>query len=144
MTTPEVILRDRVVTPGELHELAASVGWLDHYDWDSIPRALHGSVAGVTALSGNAVVGCARLVGDGSRYFYVQDVLVREDRADEGIASRMVERLLAWIVQTAPTGAFVGLFSSPEARGVYESLGFRADDTMTGMHRSLDEGEPTR
>ena len=109
--------------------------WLDHYDWPSMGRALTHSIAGVVAVDGDRVVGAARLVGDGVRYFYVQDVLVEPDHTDEGIASRMVQRLLDVAHETAPAEPFIGLFSSPDARGVYESLGFRADDTMTGMHR---------
>jgi GNAT superfamily N-acetyltransferase len=127
---------DRVATVAELRELARSVDWLDHYDWPSMGSALAHSVAGVVALDDDRVVGAARIVGDGVRYFYVQDVLVEPDHTDEGIASRMVHRLLDVVHAAAPADPFIGLFSSPEARGVYESLGFAADDTMTGMHRA--------
>jgi GNAT superfamily N-acetyltransferase len=127
---------DRVATVAELRELARSVDWLDHYDWPSMGRALERSIAGVVAVDDDRVVGAARIVGDGVRYFYLQDVLVEPDHTDEGIASRMVQRLLDVVQATAPADPFIGLFSSPEARGVYESLGFAADDTMTGMHRA--------
>jgi GNAT superfamily N-acetyltransferase len=126
---------DRVVTVAEFRELARAVDWLDHYDWPSLGRALAGSVAGVVAVDGDRVVGAARVVGDGVRYFYVQDVIVEPDHTDEGIASRMVQRLLDVVDAAAPADPFVGLFSSPDARGVYESLGFAAGDGMTGMHR---------
>jgi GNAT superfamily N-acetyltransferase len=126
---------DRVATVAELRELARAVDWLDHYDWPSMGRALARSTAGVVALDDDGVVGAARMVGDGVRYFYVQDVLVEPDHTDEGIASRMVQRLLDVAHAAAPSDPFIGLFSSPEARGVYEGLGFAADDTMTGMHR---------
>lgn len=129
-----VRLVDRVVTVAELRELARAVDWLDHYDWSSMGRALARSIAGVVAVDRDRVVGAARVVGDGVRYFYVQDVLVEPDHTDEGIASRMVQRLLD-VVDATAAEPFVGLFSSSEARGVYESLGFVADDSMTGMHR---------
>ncbi|HWM35404.1 MAG TPA: GNAT family N-acetyltransferase [Pseudolysinimonas sp.] len=132
-----VILDERAPTVAELHDLAEAVGWLDHYDWQSIGAGLERSLAGVVALDDGKAAGCARVVGDGVRYFYIQDVLVHPGRTDDGLATRMVERLLGWIERTAPAEAFVGLFSSPDARGVYEGLGFGEPDDMTGMVRFL-------
>ena len=83
----------------------------------------------------------ARLVGDGLRYCYLQDVLVDPEFSDQGIASTLVERLLAWIASQGSAEVFVGLFSSPEAEGVYESLGFAASSDMTGMHRWVRPGD---
>ena len=125
---------DRVATLEELRALAHSVDWDDHYDWPTIDRSLTASVHGVVATVDGHVVGMGRLVGDGAHYFYVQDVIVDPAHSDEGIATQIVERLLAWVERTAPSDAFVGLFASDEARSVYETLGFTADDGMTGMH----------
>lgn len=119
---------DRVPTVDEQRAVATSVGWGEHFDWASIGASLVGSLHGVVALDGDEVVGVGRLVGDGVRYFYVQDVMVRPEASDEGIASRIVERLLEWARSQAPADAVVGLFASPEAVGVYEGLGFAAAD----------------
>jgi GNAT superfamily N-acetyltransferase len=127
---------DRPPTAEELRTLADAVGWADHFDWDTVDRALDGSLLGAVALDGGEVVGCARVVGDGMRYFYVQDVLVRPEASDQGIASALVERLLARIDERAGTRAVVGLFASPEAVGVYASLGFEpAEGDPLGMTR---------
>jgi GNAT superfamily N-acetyltransferase len=133
---PAIAIEERPPTTAELRALAEAVGWTDHYDWDTIGGALVNSLYGVVALDGTRVVGCARLVGDGVRYFYVQDVLVDPVREGDGIATTLVETLLEWIRATAPAEAFVGLFSSPDARGVYEGVGFAAPDDMTGMART--------
>lgn len=128
---------DRPPTAAELRSLAVAVGWLDHFDWDSVDRALAGSVMGVVAVDGDEVVGAARVVGDGVRYLYLQDVLVRPEASDRGIASALVERLLDRLAVVAAPKAVVGLFASPEAVGVYESLGFRAaDGDPLGMLRT--------
>jgi GNAT superfamily N-acetyltransferase len=133
--TIPVEFQDRVATAPELQRLAEAVDWLDHYDWATMPAALAASLHGVVAVADSRVVGAGRLVGDGVRYFYVQDVLVDPDYADHGIASSIVERLLGWIDRVAAEKPFIGLFSSPEAEGVYESLGFAVPEDMTGMHR---------
>src|SRR4051812_34685560 len=132
-----ITFEQRPPTATELGTLAEAVGWTDHYDWDTIGGALANSLHGVVALDRARVVGCARLVGDGVRYFYVQDVLVDPEREGDGIATTLVEMLLEWVHSTAPAVAFVGLYSSPEARGVYEGLGFAAPEDMTGMVRTI-------
>ena len=141
-STPDIDFVDRVVTLPELRRLASTVDWLDHYDWSTMDAALAASLRGVVAIAGSTVVGTARLVGDGLRYCYLQDVLVDPEFSDRGIASTLVERLLAWIASQGSAEVFVGLFSSPEAEGVYDSLGFAASSDMTGMHRMVRSGEP--
>lgn len=139
-----VTWHERIPTVDEQRAVAAAVGWLDHFDWSSVGDALAGSRHGVVAIDDDGPVGVGRLVGDGVRYWYVQDVMVRPDEAGEGIATEIVERLLAWVRSHAPAEAVVGLFASPEAVGVYESLGFEAavDDPL-GMTRTL-QGEARR
>lgn len=134
---------ERVPTRDEQRDVAASVGWGDHFDWDSIAASLVNSLHGVVALDDGRVVGVGRLVGDGVRYFSVHDVMVRPEAAEQGIASQIVERLLAWVRQQAPAEAVVGLFASPEAVGVYESLGFAAADRdPLGMTLDIDPARP--
>ena len=137
---PDIEFVDRVVALPEFRRLAEAVGWLDHYDWTTMDAALAASLRGVVAIAGSTVVGSARLVGDGVAYCYVQDVLVDPEFSDQGIASTLVERLLAWIASQGSAEVFVGLFSSPEAEGVYESLGFAVSSDMTGMHRMVRRG----
>lgn len=123
---------DRVATVTEHQALAAAVGWEDHFDAASLPQALSGSLFGVVAVVDADVVGMARLVGDGVSYFYVQDVIVHPDHADDGLGTALVKRLIDWVASVAPAPAFVGLFASDEAIGVYESLSFSTGDS-TGM-----------
>lgn len=123
-----VTFEDRVPTVAEQRTVAEAVGWLDHFDWATIGGSLERSLHGVVALVDGAPVGVGRLVGDGVRYCYVQDVMVDPAASEQGVATRIVERLLAWVREAAPAEAVVGLFASPEAVSVYEGLGFRAAD----------------
>lgn len=134
--TPDFV--KRVPTVAELRTLAHSVGWDEHYDWDTIGRSLDGSLQGVVATVDGRIAGTGRLVGDGARYFYVQDVIVDPAHSEQGIATEIVERLLEWVRRTAPSAAFVGLFASNEARSVYEALDFSSDGEMVGMHREIE------
>lgn len=136
-----VTFAERVPTAAEQREVAEAVGWADHFDWASLPASLAGSLHGVVVLDGDRPLGVGRLVGDGVRYFYVQDVLVHPDAAEQGIATQIVERLLSWVREAAPAEAIVGLFASPEAIGVYDELGFAAaSDDPLGMTLTLQGG----
>ena len=129
-------IEQRLPSLDEFRALAESVDWIDHFDWLSMESALEASLFAVVAVADDRVVGAARVVGDGVRYFYLQDVMVDPAYSDEGIATRLTEALLHWIDSAAAPKAFVGLFASPDAEGVYDELGFTTAE-MTGMHRLL-------
>ena len=126
----------RLPSVDEHRRLAASVGWEDHFDWATIGASIAGSLQGAVVTRDGQVVAMGRVVGDGVRYFYLQDVIVDPDHAEGGLGSRVVEALLEWIAVTAPAPAFVGLFASPEAEHLYSEFDFGTED-MTGMHREV-------
>ena len=128
---------DRLPTAAEHARLAASVGWDSHFDDEVRSASLAASLAGVVGVDDSGrVVGMARAVGDGMQYAYVQDVVVDPAHDGQGVATRMVERLLSLLRPDGDIELFVGLFASDEAVGVYESLGFASGDA-TGMHQRL-------
>lgn len=129
-------IEQRLPSVHEFRALAEAVDWIDHFDWASIGSALDASLTAVVAVADGRVVGTARVVGDGVRYFYLQDVMVDPAHSEEGIATQLTTALLRWIDSAAAPKAFVGLFASPDAEGVYDELGFSTDE-MTGMHRLL-------
>ena len=133
----------RVADPDEHRALARAVGWDDHFDWNTIPNSLDRSLTGIVVMRAGAAVGMGRLVGDGEHYFYLQDVIVHPDHTEGGLGSEIVARLLAWVADNTPAPAFVGLFASDAAIGLYESFGVSAEG-MTGMHRFVDPTEPIR
>jgi GNAT superfamily N-acetyltransferase len=142
MTAGDYRAVHRLPTVEEHRALATSVGWADHVDWATLPLSLAGSLTGVVVLRGGDAVAMGRIVGDGAHYFYVQDVVVHPDHREEGLGTLVLEELLAWIQRTAPSDAFVGLFSSPEGETLYAEHGFGTED-MTGMHRTVRPGTPT-
>ncbi|GAA1677812.1 GNAT family N-acetyltransferase [Glycomyces endophyticus] len=136
MTTACTVV-DRLPTPAEHRLLAEAVGWGGAFDWDTLPASLAGSTAGVVALDGDRVVGMGRLVGDGVKYFYVQDVAVLPDAQGAGVGTALVRRLLELVAATAPATAFVGLFATGDAVPLYERHGFTRGD-MDGMFRLVE------
>jgi ribosomal protein S18 acetylase RimI-like enzyme len=99
--------------------------------------SLAGSLTGVVAIKGSQVIGMGRLIGDGVKYFYVQDVAVLPAYQGYKIGSAMLDRLLDYVARTAPATAFVGLFATDSAVNLYQRHGFTSGD-MAGMFRLVE------
>lgn len=141
LVNPHVALVDRLPTDVEHRALAEAVGWHHAFEWSTMAASLRGSTLGVVALDGDRVVGMGRVVGDGVKYFHVQDVVVIPELQGTGLGGRLVDRLLELIAELAPAPAFVALFSTTEGSGLYTSRGFSEGD-MTGLFRILDPKDP--
>lgn len=132
-----VDLHDRLPTPDEHRRLAEAVGWSHAFDWASLPASLAGSTLGVVAVDGHEVVGMARVVGDGVKYFAVQDVVVLPAQQGRGIGRALLDRVLGRIAERAPATAFVSLFATVEGGALYRAAGFATGD-MVGMTRLVE------
>lgn len=140
--TDGIAIEDRVATTGEHRAIAESVGWAEAFDWQTLPLSLDGSLSGVVAVADGQVVGMGRLVGDGAKYFYIQDVAVIPQYQGHGVGKAIIDRLLVHVAQSAPSTAFVGLFSTEQAKEVYSSRAFAAGD-MAGMFRLVEPAQAT-
>jgi GNAT superfamily N-acetyltransferase len=127
-------IEPRVPTPEEHRRLAVRVGWERGFHWPSVPASLAGSLFGVVAMAADEVVGMGRLVGDGSLYFYIQDVAVDPDWQGHGVGQQIMDALLAHIREVSTGPVFVGLFATGAAKRLYARNGFSEGD-MTGMYR---------
>ncbi|WP_194762807.1 GNAT family N-acetyltransferase [Microbacterium sp. UFMG61] len=135
--TDATTMLDRVATAAEHRSIAESVGWHDAFDWTTIADSLAGSTFGVVAHVGSEAVGMGRVVGDGVKYFYIQDLAVIPAFQGTGLGARLLDRLTDRIAATAPTTAFVGLFSTAAGTDLYASRGFGSGD-MTGLFRLIE------
>src|SRR4030065_318802 len=73
----------------------------------------------VLELDGEAV-GCARIVGDGGVYFYLQDVIVLPEHQGRGQGARLMDALLGALEGSARPGAFIGLMAAGRGQPLYE------------------------
>ncbi|MFE6994346.1 GNAT family N-acetyltransferase [Microbacterium sp. NPDC057659] len=137
MTDWQII--NRVPTAAEHRAIAVQVGWEHAFDWDTLDDSLAGSQLGVTALIDDLPVGMGRVVGDGVKYFYVQDLAVAPGQQRTGLGTVLLQNLLDQIAGMAPSTAFVGLFATPEGDALYRANGFSGGD-MTGMFRLVESG----
>ena len=127
-------LERRVPTLEEHRSLALAVGWTDAFDWSTMQGSLDGSLAGAVVTDGGATVGMGRLVGDGVKYFYVQDMVVAPGHQQRGVGKLILDALLEHVAEVAPDHAFVGLFATGAGEGLYRAGGFDVPG-MTGLAR---------
>jgi GNAT superfamily N-acetyltransferase len=131
-------LMERLPTVEEHACLWAAVGW-GTVNLSMSAASLGGSVYGVVVRHEDAVIGMGRIVGDGSMYFYIQDVAVLPEFQNFGVGQRIVEQLLQYIEAHSWPGAFTGLFASHGNDSFYERYGFRNHAPgMTGMFKVME------
>jgi GNAT superfamily N-acetyltransferase len=124
---------ERLPTVEEHRALFEAVGWTP-YAPEAAAIALRHSLYGLVALHDGQVIGGGRVVGDGGKFFYIQDFAVRPEHQGRGIGTQMMEHLLAWIKANAPPEPFVGLFATSAAIPFYQRYDFgERRDVLCGM-----------
>lgn len=126
-------ITNRIPAIQEYIQLCTEVGWKEYMNFDAAEQSLRNSVFGVVVQAGESVVGMGRVVGDGSIYFYIQDIAVSPEHQNKGIGKMIMQAITDYIQEHAPEKAFVGLFASQGKEPFYGQFGFNRHDGMTGM-----------
>lgn len=102
-------------------------------------KGLPNSLYGVTIVHEptGEVVGMGRIVGDGGTVYHVCDMVVHPDHQGQGLGTRVMEALDAYIDETAPSGAYVNLIADVD--GFYEGFGYEETAPASkGMYRRVE------
>ena len=110
-------------TAKEMITLRESVGW-GIPDTECLQKGLDNSLHGVCAVADGAVIGTARVVGDGFTVFYIQDVIVNPEYQRMGVGLAMMKAIMNYICGNACNGAIVGLMAAKGKEKFYEKFGF--------------------
>ncbi|WP_232687437.1 GNAT family N-acetyltransferase [Halobacterium zhouii] len=116
-------VREELPTPERFVALRDAAGMASRSE-DGVARGLPNSVYGVTVVETETdeTVGMARIVGDGATVFHVCDMAVHPDHQRQGLGSRMMDAIVAYLDEHAPPGAYVNLMADVD--GFYEQWGF--------------------
>ncbi|MHA6531077.1 GNAT family N-acetyltransferase [Paenibacillus sp. BAC0078] len=136
--TAIIELIERLPTVEEHSMLWEAVGW-SKVNTEMTAASLNGSVYGLVLCHEQNAIGMGRIVGDGSMYFYIQDVAVLPEYQGQGLGNRIIGQLLEYIQAHCYPGAFVGLFASHGNDTFYERHGFQNHAPgMTGMFKVME------
>ena len=121
-----IVLLENELTAEQFCNLQEAVGF-GRPGTIQIEKALENSIYSVSICIGGEVIGMGRLVGDGARIFYIQDVCIYPAFQGKGIGKLIVEKLLDYIKNNsiANTTVTVGLMSAKGKEEFYHRLGFR-------------------
>jgi ribosomal protein S18 acetylase RimI-like enzyme len=126
-------LIERIPTPGEHRAMFEAVGWQPYTEAET-GQALANTLYGVIALKDGAIIGMGRVIGDGGKFFYVQDFAICPEYQGQGIGTAMMDRMMAYIQSAAPGDPFVGLFATEMAIPFYRKYGFEPrTEILSGM-----------
>ncbi|MEO3943917.1 GNAT family N-acetyltransferase [Gorillibacterium sp. CAU 1737] len=98
-------------------------------DLPMLQKALLQSLDVISAWDQEELVGLIRVVGDGVTIVYIQDLLVRTDYQNRGIATRLMEQALARYEKVRQKVLLTE--EAPDVRHFYEKHGFQSCDQGT-------------
>lgn len=118
---------------GAISRLYEEMGWWADASAhpDLVRRLVEGSHCFCLAMDGGQVVGMGRAISDGVSDAFVHDIAVTDARRGEGIATRLVTRLVDHLKESGID--WIGLIAKNHASGVYTRCGFRPMDDATPM-----------
>lgn len=122
-----ITLREGPPPRESLLALYNDVGWSAYTrDPERLVAAVERSLLVIGAYEGEALLGLARVVGDGLTIVYLQDLLVRRDRQRQGIGRQLLEAVAA---RYADVRQLVLLTDdTPATRTFYQRCGLTACD----------------
>lgn len=123
MATADLRLVRRLPTVEEYLSLRASVGWRLPPAVDAA-RALENSLFGVCAVDADDTVAMARVVGDGSLFFYIQDLVVEPNYQGRGVGRSILEDTERRVVEVCSPNASLFLVASRGVSAFYRSSGY--------------------
>lgn len=122
----EIIYYENSVIAEELCFLQAAVGF-GKANMEQADKAIKNSLFCVSAKVNGHIAGMGRVIGDGARIFYLQDVFIAPDYQRMGIGTEIVTRMVNYIKENAFEHAHtaIGLMAAKEKEDFYLKLGFR-------------------
>ena len=137
----DIVYSENTLTADDFQKIRASTGRAP-ISLTQIESALKAGLYNVVATYDGQAIGMGRLVGDGSMYWYIQDLFINPAYQGRGIGKTIMDYMTAHIEgNTAPgTTTMVGLFSAKGKDGFYEKLGYAARPSEkygAGMIRHL-------
>ena len=70
-------------------------------NFDVADISLKNSIGCITVKDNEQMIGMGRIVGDGSIYFYIQDIVVHPDYQKHGIGKEIMHRLVTYLHENA-------------------------------------------
>ena len=131
-----IVYVENIKNGREFNKLSKAVGWGEE-DKGIIEKALERTVYSISAYDEGEIVGYGRIIGDETKFLYIQDIMVMPEYQNQKIGSnimtRLVEQIRVYQEKNPELRAYVGPSFGKEE--FYRKFGFK---TRKEMH--LGEG----
>ena len=126
-----ITFHEEIPTVQAYNKLRISAGW-GALDTEAVEQALPNSVYGVIAKEEDHTIAFARVIGDGKLCFYIQEIIVHPEYQRQGIATRLMEYIMAFLKENAIQRSYIGVFVGKGLEAFYKRYGFwqRPNDVM--------------
>jgi len=104
-------------------QLRSKMAW-GELDENLAQVSLYNSLFHVTIWLDDSLIGMGRVVGDDAMYFYIQDVIVDPDYQKSGIGTALMEKIEAYLFESAKKGATIGLLAAQGKESFYSHYGY--------------------
>lgn len=108
-----------VISPDAVHKLLLPTYWGKNRSLETVAKSMEHSLC-IGALSGEELVGFARVITDYATTFYLCDVVVDENHRGKGIGKMLVRH----VVEDARFKDLRGILLTHDAHGLYAPFGF--------------------
>lgn len=117
--------------------LYKTTGWREISE-SQIEAALKNTLYSVLVLDHNKPIGMGRIIGDGSLYCYLQDLIVLPAYQGKGIGKIILTQLIAFLKIQAKGRLFIGLMAAENTIEFYQKNGFeKRPELGPGMFKIL-------
>ncbi|EHD2267525.1 GNAT family N-acetyltransferase [Vibrio cholerae] len=103
--------------------LRSKVGWINP-EPIIVQESLDNSIFHVCVYAESQLAGFGRIVGDGSMYFYLQDVVVAPTYQNQGIGNLVMQEIEQFLENNARSGATIALLAACGKEKFYSKFGY--------------------
>ncbi len=135
MTSVPYELRAEVPTVDDYIRIRLAAG-LSRKTLEAATIGLKNSLFAVTVFCENAPVGIGRVVGDGGCFFEIVDLAVLPEHQKKGVGQLIMDATMSYLLEHAPSSAYVSLMADHGTPAFYERFGFRRAEApdASGMY----------
>ncbi len=120
-----IIIRQNCLTVQQFEYLYNSTKW-EEFSSHQIEISLQKDLYHVSAWIDNEIVGMGRLLGDGSMYWYIQNLIILPKYQCRGVGTAIMNNLLEFVRNNSPSNShiIVGLMCSEYTAPFYQRFKF--------------------
>lgn len=108
----------------EYNKIRNTTNW-DKFDLVTIEKGLKKSLFSVCIYDIDKLIGIGRIVGDGSIYFYIQDIIVIPKYQRKGFGKIIMTEIMRYLDNNANNNSFIGLMAADGVEEFYHNFGFK-------------------